>query len=124
MESINEKRIAEVEKALGIKLYTCQREFILNGIIACRNERCTGRTTAYCIKLLLSEGEPIKLWDREQMLRLMDYKGNNSYVRFFEERLTKIYEQLKVSGVVTRTVEYEKGKDGEHRRYYSHYHGI
>jgi len=123
MGNISEKQIEEVEKALGIKLYICQKDYILNGNVACPNERCTGHTTAYCIKLLLTEGEPIKLWDWEQMARLADYKRNNTYVDFFRNFIAENYERLKRAGIKTRLVEFKRVKDGENSRYNSRYHG-
>lgn len=124
MDNISEKTIAEVEKALGIKLYDCQKDFIFNGNRACPNERCTGYTTAYCIKLLLTGGEPIRLWDPEQMKRLADYKKNNFYHwDFFRQFLGEHYEQLRVAGIVTRIVEFKRVKDGEYSQYSSRYHG-
>ena len=124
MEGINEKRINEVEKALGIKLYACQRDFIFNGYQGCHNERCTGQTTAYCIKLLLTDGEPIKLWDPEQMKRLSD--GNrfgSRYNEWFRRFLIENYERLKAAGVETRVVEFKRVKDGEYSRQDSHIYG-
>ena len=124
MEEISEKRVAEVEKALGIKLYICQRDFILNGNRGCPNERCTGYTTAYCIKLLLTAGEPLKLWDPEQMKQLADYKNNNFYHwDFFRKFLGEHYKQLKAAGVETRLVEFKRAKDGESSHYNRNFNG-
>lgn len=117
MEGINEKRVAEVEKALGIKLYECQRDYIFNGKHACPNERCTGYTTAYCIKLLLTEGEPIRLWEWEYVKWITDGIHGRSYIEWFRKFLIENYERLRAAGIETRIVEFKKVKNGERSQY-------
>jgi len=89
----------------------CQRDFILNGVHACPNERYTGYTTAYCIKLLLTEGEPIRARDYGEMERLADGWHGRHYTDYFRRFLYDHYEMLKEKGVKVRQVELKKPKD-------------
>ena len=52
--------IERVERALGFTLYENQVNYLLD-IGELGNERQSGRTTAYCISLLLTDGEALDL---------------------------------------------------------------
>jgi hypothetical protein len=110
--NIEISRLEEAEKALGLKLYECQRNYILYGDVICTNERCTGYTTAYCLKLLLTKGEPIKAWNFEEMYRLADGAHGRTYVEHFRRYLSDWYRFLKAKGVEVREVELTKRLDG------------
>ncbi len=57
-----ERIIKKVEKALGFKLYDWQKAFIFGGEpygIEIATSRRSGKTLTHCLRLCLSEGEPI-----------------------------------------------------------------
>lgn len=58
------KMIPEIEKAFGFSLYDWQKDYLLdkNPEIPWGQQirRGNGKTFAYCVKLLLSDGPPIK----------------------------------------------------------------
>lgn len=54
------KMIPEIEKAFGFRLYKWQRNYLLGIRTHRTRHRHNGNTFAYCVKLLLSDGEPIK----------------------------------------------------------------
>lgn len=55
--------IKKIEQAFGFQLYDWQKDYLL-GKRTCRIKgRVNGKTFAYCIRLLLSDGNPIKQRD-------------------------------------------------------------
>lgn len=54
------KMIPKIEKAFGFRLYKWQRNYLLGKRAHRTRHRRNGNTFAYCVKLLLSDGAPIK----------------------------------------------------------------
>jgi hypothetical protein len=101
---MNEMLIPHIENALGIRLYDNQKDYLLaNGLLG--NERNTGKTTAYCIKLALSDGEPLNLkkpWEFSDELRLPEHKRYSRY--FFRNEFMRIRAHLEAYGFPVRRV--------------------
>lgn len=93
-----------IEKALGFELYEHQRNYILNkGFL--KGGRNTGKTTAYCVKLALSKGEPIDLRKPELYADETQLNGHTEYAkRFFKNEFLKIRDQLKSVGLDVRGI--------------------
>lgn len=100
------KMIPEIEKAFGFSLYDWQKDYLLSdGLDNIPWEveigRSNGRTFAYCVKLLLSDGEPInpKLSELE---RYTDEFHGIYYRLWFARYLLEINDTLKKAGFETR----------------------
>jgi hypothetical protein len=94
-----ERLIRRIEAALEIRLYTTQIDYILyedKRIFG--YGRCTGRTTAYCIKLALS-GEKIDLRKQLDWSLYIDEHHEGMYTRLFWERFIDIWKRLKAAGL-------------------------
>jgi len=61
MGNISENLLRAVEKVLDIKLYNEQKNYLLNDGDYWFGGRQSGKTTAYCIKLALSDGPPLDM---------------------------------------------------------------
>lgn len=100
---ITEKLIPHIEKASGSKLYNNQVNYLLGK--GCLNgKRKSGKTFAYCVKLALSEGEPLDLSKPEEF---SDYygKGSFSYAEtFFKSEFIRIRTELEGYGFTVREV--------------------
>lgn len=136
-----------VEKALGIKLYPWQKEYIANGVPIpticpclidnddterirqmCRKDfdmlgdsrcrirgRMTGKTLAHCIRLALSEGEPLNM-SRPEEFSDCDRGINNifRYARgFYRREFLKVWQKLKDAGFKVRDVRGLRRVEGE-----------
>lgn len=89
-----EELFQKIEKALGFRLFTWQKTFIISG-----EYRRIGDTTARSIKHLLE--------DREINLQL---PLRNARQRFEEKELLRIYNQLKPTGLIKAKVKV-RGKE-------------
>lgn len=99
---ITKKIIPFIEKAVGFELYEHQLNYLLDkgNLIS---GRATGKTVAYCIKLALSEGEPLNLNRPENFSDYGD--GSTRYARqFFRGEFLKIRNMLKEHGFPVREV--------------------
>jgi len=101
---ITEEVIPHIEKALGIKLYEHQVNYLLDkGPV--QSGRRTGKTLAYCVKLALSDGEPIDLKNLEKFSDFGD--GSIRYARgLFKNCFMEIREKLKDYGLPVREVKF------------------
>lgn len=90
-----DKKIEDVEKALGFKLFIWQKTYIERGIF-----RQYGETTAKILRLLIAPGEIVDFTDTP--------RGHRE--RFFREELLKIKAKLNAAGVRTNEV-YTNKKD-------------
>ena len=104
MQAINESLLLKVETALSIKLTDGQRNYLLHNGPYDFGDRQTGKTTAYCIKLALSEGPMLDL-NRPDNWCDCDYgppsnKGN--YSRWFRTSFLRIWTKLAESGIMVR----------------------
>lgn len=89
-----EEMFQKIEKALGFKLFTWQKTFLIVG-----EYRRIGDTTARSIKQLLE--------DREINLQI---PPRNARQRFEQKELLKIYDQLKPTGLIKAKVKV-RGKE-------------
>ncbi len=101
-----DRTIKKVERALGIKLYDWQKAFIFHNKsygLEVSAYRCTGKTLAHCLRLCLSEGEPIEATlspsAKSDFLRYLGEDGcNHTRSRFFIDELHKVYNTLNAAG--------------------------
>lgn len=103
---IDDSVIAKIEEAFGFPLYDWQKDYILGK----RNSRIGGRrngnTFAYCVKLLLSDGEPI---GRRELTKWADGMHGSRYPQWFAGYIMDINEKLINAGFKTRIM----GKSGK-----------
>ena len=98
---ITNETIPLIEKALGFELYEWQRAYLLDEIYVKPTERATGRTTAYIVKLLLTNREPINI--KFDAMKYKDYHTVH-YTGFFRNFMREIDEKLTVVGLPTCSV--------------------
>ena len=105
-------KIRRIEKALNIKLYKWQKQYICGRCSWIYGEqRQTGRTTAYILRLLIDVNSP-PLVIYENPSRYADsYEngyprsgGGYVYTRFFIGELHRINKILNSAGIKTRTI--------------------
>ena len=90
----HEELFQKIEKALGFKLFTWQKSFLITG-----EYRRIGDTTARSIKQLLE--------DKEINLQI---PPRNARQRFEQKELLRIYDQLKPTGLIKAKVKV-RGKE-------------
>ena len=104
--TINDIVLDAVEKVLDIKLYELQRKYILGQCDYWYGARRSGKTSAYCIKLALSDDEPLNI--RKAYSFCDDDYGCPSnklnYSRWFLDRFMEIWSKLKDAGFPVREV--------------------
>lgn len=105
---ISENLIPHIEKALGLKLYDSQINALTKDNYGGFGGRASGRTMTYIIKLALSEGEPIDLWE---IRNWTDRNPNETnYNHWFRKEFMKIWHQLKDYGFKVREVKIRNKK--------------
>ena len=106
---ITEEIIPLIEKALDIKLLGPQREYLVNDGSYWYGGRTSGKTLAYCIKLALSDGEPLKMEEPEKFCDI-DYgspENKNRYARwFFRQFFYDVWRRLKAAGLPARELRF------------------
>lgn len=98
---ITNETIPLIEKALGFTLYNWQRAYLLGEPHTIPTERATGRTTAYIVKLLLTNREPINI--KFEAMKYKDHQGV-LYTHFFRNFMREIDEKLTTVGLPTCSV--------------------
>lgn len=102
-----------IEEALGFKLYDWQKDYIFsNPVPFTMGGRRIGLTTAYIIKLIISEGPPIRLGRIENVRHICDSDNGINYLKWFEYEFTDIYYKLshtKLKRVLRKVVFDKKG---------------
>lgn len=96
---IDDKVIERIEQAFGIQLYNWQKDYLLGKRNMIWSGRRNGKTFSYCIKLLLSDGEPIK---RSELHGLADGCHGNRYPEWFTRYALEINDKLVAAGFETR----------------------
>lgn len=96
--------IPHIEKALGITLYEHQTMYLVHDF-GISGGRRNGKTVAYCIKLALSDGEPLNM---KKPHEFSDYGGDNPHYHrdFFRREFMRIREFLKDYGFSVREVKF------------------
>lgn len=101
---ITEQLIPHIEKAIGFKLYEHQVNYLLDkgGLTGGRR---TGKTVAYCVKLALSDGEPIDLRKPENYADEWSLPDHKRYAKtFFRDEFMRYRQMLKDYGFPVREV--------------------
>lgn len=98
------KMIPQIEKAFGFRLYKWQRNYLLGNRRYRTKHRRNGNTFAYCVKLLLSGGEPIAINSLKLGLYIDDLR-DKKYDSWFARYLLEINDTLKKAGFETRIKE-------------------
>lgn len=107
---INEKLIPQIEKAFGFPLYEWQKEYLLGKQAWVATGRQNGKTFAYILNLLLSDGEPIKVTgvkpiDRCELFEMTDmYFSGYRYKKWFFRECLEVNQTLIENGIKTRIV--------------------
>jgi len=99
---ITPEMIPIIEKAFGFQLYDWQKDYILGRISRRAGGRRNGNTFAYCVHLLLSNGEPIK---RRDLCQYVEGIHGAAYHRWFVGYCIEIDKVLKDSGLKTRLID-------------------
>lgn len=103
--TLHEKAIDNLEKALGIKLYEEQKQYILFNKGMDFNKRQNGKTYAYCIKLALSDGDPLNMLKPEDFCDF-DYGEQSNRIPYargiFRHMFMDIHSKLKEASFYVR----------------------
>jgi hypothetical protein len=103
---INNEILNKVEETLNIKLFQTQRDYILGEGEYWFGGRASGKTLAYCIKLALSDGEPLNIKKPHEFCD-NDYGHLNNkinYSRWFKREFLDIWYQLRDAGFKVREI--------------------
>lgn len=102
---MNMIKIKLIEKALGYELYDNTKDFLLSGVdrdeiynFFPKNERQTGKTTAYCIHIALSKGTELNF--RTKLIA--DEFHDFNYYMWFKGYFRDIRNKLKSMGFEVR----------------------
>jgi hypothetical protein len=100
-----------IEECLGFKLYDWQKEYIFGRSCVIPTGRRVGFTTAYMIKLIISEGKPIRLDKPETISKICDYNHGPMYYTWFRNEFSDMYYKLSHTKIkrILRKVVFKKG---------------
>ena len=104
--------VENIEKALGFKLYDWQKDYIFNRSSHIPSGRRIGFTTAYILKLIISEGSKIRLDSIDDVRNICDDpRHGSSYLSWFINEFSDIYYKLSHTNLkrVLRPVKFKKG---------------
>lgn len=96
---ITPETIQKIESVFGFSLYDWQKDYLLGNIQHRAGGRCNGNTFAYCVKLLLSDGDPIKIKDIQKYI---DEVHDSYYTKWFTGYCMEINKKLVSVGLKTR----------------------
>ncbi|MDD6301205.1 MAG: hypothetical protein PUA58_05665 [Ruminococcus sp.] len=103
-----ERRTAKaIESALHIKLTDMQKQYIFGRSEWTLTGRCTGKTTAYCIKICISEGDAIVIRFGQMPPQFLDGLNTSWYNRFYTCEFLRIYKALSKTNIRLREVKIE-----------------
>ena len=109
LPSKSEEIIRIVEVALRLKLYDWQKAYITGAADYVMPGRQSGATTAYMIKLCLSDGESIYLTTLNEIDRYADGNYGPSYSDWLKNNLWDVYCKLKrIGGLKLRKIYFHK----------------
>jgi len=98
--------IPHIEKALGLKLYDHQVNYLLDKGNLLSGRR-TGKTLAHCVKLALSDGEPLNMKKPEDFSDGRFLDNRITYSRdFFRREFMRIRNMLIDYGFIVREIKY------------------
>lgn len=103
---ITEEMIPRIELAFGFTLYDWQKDCLLGNPCDFPSEyqRQEGKTFIYCVKILLSDGEPI-LHKRLEFAKFVDFPKwglGLKYSLWFADYMNEINDKLVEAGFETR----------------------
>lgn len=98
---INDEKIEKIEKAFGFALYDWQKSYLKGEANRKYGERGNGKTFAYCLRLLLSDGEQIRC---EELRRYADELHGPNYPKWFTRYCIDINKTLVNNGFKTRLI--------------------
>lgn len=100
--NITERHIPLIERCFNLKLYEHQKLYLLDkGTL--ESGRRTGKTFAYCIKLALSDGEPLNMRKPEDFADERRLANHRRYaMSYFRHEFILIRNTLKESGFRVR----------------------
>jgi len=97
---ITESMIPLIGKALGFELYEWQKAYLLGETYKEPTGRAVGRTTAYIVKLLLTNDKVINSNKNEDIQQYKDFQSPH-YSDFFKHELRMIDDKLTSVGLRT-----------------------
>ena len=107
---IDEQTIEIIEKALDFKLYQIQKDYLMHDV-PLQGGRVSGKTLAHCIKLALSEGEPLNTYYPDELFD-DDYGRRNNKERysnyFYNYAFMEMRELLSDNGLPVRDVMFKR----------------
>ena len=95
MKAIDLLDVQRIEKAFGFPLYDWQKDYILGKRNTRMGGRCNGNTFAYCLKILLSDGQPIK---KRDLFKYRDENHGTHYDSWFAGYIWDINKVLVAAG--------------------------
>lgn len=98
---ITEPVLNKIEDVFGFPLYPWQKDFILGKINVRAGGRNNGKTFAYCIRILLEDGECINISDIRHGMHIDEWHGQR-YVEWFTNYIRDINSVLVKNGFETR----------------------
>ncbi len=99
---VTEEMLTGIERIFGFKLYDWQKEYILGKTDVRKGGRRNGNTFAYCIRLLLSDGEPIPRKYSALRSKADAAFPDEGYKTWFARYLLEINDTLTKAGFKTR----------------------
>lgn len=96
---ITNETITKIEEIFGFVLHDWQKDYLLGKSYDKPNERQSGRTFAYCVGLLLSDGEKISGRD---LTKYIDAFYGSNYPYWFRNYALDINQALVDAGFETR----------------------
>lgn len=96
---IEPEMIPKIESAFGFSLNDWQKDYLIGKIQHRAGRRNNGNTFAYCVKLLLSDGDPINIKD---LKKYIDEVHGSNYTRWFTGYCMEINAKLVAAGFKTR----------------------
>lgn len=98
---ITQHAFKQIELAMGFKLYSWQKHYLINDFSIDYNYRGVGNTTIYAIKKLLTLEENIDI-DSSDISKLIDYKPLGiTNLNLFRKEIKEINDKLVAVGFVT-----------------------
>lgn len=102
LKTIDLLDIRKIEEAFEFPLYDWQKDYLLGKRNTRMGGRCNGNTFAYCLKLLLSDREPIK---KRDLFKYRDEHHGTHYDSWFAGYIFDINKTLVAAGFETRVIE-------------------
>lgn len=99
---ITDEVIEKIESIFGFSLYDWQKKYLKGLIVSAPSGRKNGRTFAYCIRFLLSDGE--KIHKREVFKYGDGILQTGRYASWFQGFCLEINEKLVENGFETRII--------------------